>query len=247
MSIQHAPATLDPERILWQQRLVGGGHWSGVLRRGLALRLVDEAGDANVAALFYDAQRPLERINVSDTLKAQHTAHLTRGHVLYSDMGRVLCSIVGDSLGWHDPLGPPSTAEACAARYGERRYQQYRNEMIRSGRDGLLVELGKWGLGQRDLVPGVNFFSKVVTDVAGRLEFVPGHSRPGACVDLRFEMDVLVVLAAAPHAFDPGTTWRPSPVGLVAWRVDPPGPDDYCRNFRPENARGFENTERLFR
>jgi urea carboxylase-associated protein 2 len=182
-----------------------------------------------------------------DTLKAQHTAHLTRGNVCYTDMGRVLCSVVADSVGWHDPIGAPSTAESCAAKYGERRYQEFRNDMIRSARDGLMIELGKWGLGQRDLVPGVNFFSKVVADESGRLHFSPGHSAAGSHVDLRFEMNALVVVSAAPHSLDPDPHWDPRPVRLVAWRADAPGDDDFCRNFRPENRRGFENTEVLFR
>ena len=62
------------------------------------------AGGANAGAIFYNSENPTERYNMPDTLKAQHTAHLTRGHVLYSDMGRVLCSVTRDSLGWHELL-----------------------------------------------------------------------------------------------------------------------------------------------
>ena len=239
--------SIESARVLWEETLTCGGHWSGVLRRGHALRLVDLAGGANLTAVFYNADERLERFNLPDTLKAQHTAHLTRGHVCYSDMGRVLCSIVSDSLGWHDPLGAPSTAESCAAKYGERRYQEFRNEMVRSTRDGLLIELAKWGLGQRDLVPGVNFFSKVVADESGRLHYAAAHSAPGSTVDLRFEMNSLVFVSAAPHTLDPGPHWNPKPVRLVAWRAEAPGDDDFCRNFRPENTRGFLNTEALFR
>jgi uncharacterized protein len=32
----------------------------------------------------------------------------------------------------------------------------------------------------------------------------------------------------------------------VLWRSDPPAPDDACRTSRPENERGFQNTERFF-
>ncbi len=236
-----------PERLLWQEVVPGGGHWSGVLRRGSTLRLIDLSGGANVTALFFNHDEKLERYNMADTLKAQHTARLTHGNVCYSDMGRVLCSITADTAGWHDPLGAVSTAESCRKKYGERSYQEYRNDMIRSTRDGLLIELGKWGLGKRDLVPGINFFSKVVADAAGRIQFISGHPVAGSFVDLRFEMNVLVALSTAPHLLDPNPRWEPKPVQLIAWRSDPPGDDDYCRNFRPENRRGFYNTEILFR
>ncbi len=56
-----------------------GAHWSGVARRGTTLRLTDLEGGANVAALFYNYEEKLERYNMADTLKAQHTAFLTKG------------------------------------------------------------------------------------------------------------------------------------------------------------------------
>jgi len=238
---------IAPERLLWAETVPAGGHWSGVLRRGTALRLVDLEGGANVAALFYNPEEKLERYNMADTLKAQHTAHLTRGFVCYSDMGRVLCSIINDSIGWHDAIGGISNAESVKKKYGERRYQEYRNEMVRNGRDGLLIELGKWGLGRRDLVANINFFSKVTVAASGCMHFVPGNSEAGDYVDVRFEMSTLVVLAAAPHPLDPAAGYQPKPVQLTAWRADPPGADDYCRNFRSENRRGFYNTEKMFR
>ena len=228
------------------ETLRGGAMRSLVVRRGTLLRLTDLAGGANIAALFFNAADPLERYNMPDTLKAQHTAYLTRGFVLYSDMGRVLLSVVADPCGWHDTLCGVTTARSTAAKYGSSSYQRDRNEFRRNGRDNLLVELGKHGLGKRDLSANVNFFSKVTVDEDGGLHFRPGNSRPGASVDLRAEMDVLAVLSTTPHPLDPSSVYAPSPVRLQVLRAAPPGPDDFCRNFRPENVRGFQNTESLY-
>jgi urea carboxylase-associated protein 2 len=232
--------------ILWEETIPGGNHWSGVLRRGSALRLTDLEGGANVAALFFNREEKLERYNMPDTLKAQHTAFLTAGNVCYSDMGRVLCSIIADSVGWHDTFCGVSDAALVAEKYGTANFQSHRNDMFRSGKDGLLVELGKWGLGKRDLVANVNFFSKVIADEAGALHFQPGHSKAGDTVDLRFDMDVLVVLSTAPHALDPGTQYRPAAVKLSAWHAGAAGANDLCRNSCPQNQRGFINTERFY-
>ena len=60
----------------------------------MAAGSIDLEGGANVSLLLYRADERLERLNLPDTLKAQHTAHLTAGNVLYSDMGRILASIV---------------------------------------------------------------------------------------------------------------------------------------------------------
>ncbi len=79
----------SPGKLLWEEHLHSGAHWSGVARRGTRLRLTDLEGGANVAALLYNYEEKLERYNMADTLKAQHTAFLTRGNVCYSDMGRI--------------------------------------------------------------------------------------------------------------------------------------------------------------
>ena len=230
--------------MLWEEEIIGGAHWSGVLRRGTALRLTARAHDANVAALFYSREQPLERYNMADTLKAQHTAHLTTGCVCYSDMGRILCSIVADTCGWHDPLCGLTDAASIASQYGATRFQEQRNSRYVSGREAMLVELGKYGLGERDLVANVNFFSKVVVDDGGGMHLASGHARAGQFVELRFEMDTIVLLHAGPHPLAQGSSYSPSGIGLTARRVDAPTASDPCRSRCPENARGFINTER---
>jgi uncharacterized protein len=229
---------------LWTQVLRGGTHWSGILRRGHSLRLTTGGADANVAALFYSREQPLERYNMADTLKAQHTAHLTTGCVCYSDMGRVLCAITADSLGWHDPLCGLTDQAGLDARYGATSYQQQRNERHVSGRQAMLVELGKHGLNERDLVANINFFSKVVVDEAGTMRLATGHSRAGDAIDLRFEMDCIVLLHAGPHPLSAATRYAPPDVQLAVFRSAPLSADDPCRHRCPENERGYLNTER---
>jgi urea carboxylase-associated protein 2 len=200
---------LSPERLLWEETLPGGCHWSWVLPRGVALRLTALGDGANLSVVLYHA-RQLERYNMPDSLKAQHTAHYTRGHVLMSDMGRALASITADSLGWHDPLGLLLDGERMHEKYGENGYQAHRNGMYRSGKDGLLIEIGKYGLSRRDLVAPVNFFSKVSVDAEGRFHFHPGHCRAGDQVDLRLDMDVIVAVSTAPHPLDPRPAYAPA-------------------------------------
>ena len=238
---------LTKQNMLWEETIPGGAHWSFQMKRGSALRITDVAGGANLSALFYNMEEKLERYNMADTLKAQHTAHLTKGFVCYSDMGRVLASIIDDSCGWHDTLCGMSNASQVEAKYGKAAYQQSRNEMHRNARDSFIIELGKWGLGKRDIVPNVNFFSKVSADDAGNLHYEQNHSKAGNFVELRFDMNVLVVLSACQHPLDPAPHYAPRSVQLQAWHCGTADADDYCRNFRPENVRGFYNTELLFR
>jgi urea carboxylase-associated protein 2 len=218
-----------------------GASWSQVCRRGTALTLVDVDGGANVSALIYRADDPLERYCMPDTLKAQHVSRLTAGVALHSDMGRVLASIVEDSCGWHDTITGHALAAHVSA-WGEASYQEHRNDWRRSARDAFLVELAKHGLGRRDLVANINFFSRVAIGNDGELAFVPDHSAAGSRVGVRFELDCLVVLCNVPHPLS--ERWSAHPVELLLGAAED---DAAARLARPENERGFAATEAALR
>jgi len=232
--------------VLFEETVQPGATWSHVLKRGTSLRITDIDGGANAGAMFYNFECPVERYNMPDTLKAQHIARLTQGLVLYSDMGRVLCSIVADTVGWHDPIAGWSSAALVKQKYGEASYQDHRNDCYRNARDGFLIELEKWGLGARDVTSVVNFFSRVTVGQDGGMTFHPGNSAPGSYVELRAEMNVLTILNTCQHPLDPNPRYAPKPVHLSIRRAEPAGPDDPCRVSRPENGRGFTLTERYF-
>lgn len=232
--------------VLFDETVQPGASWSHVLKRGTVLRITDLEGGANVGALFYNFECPVERYNMPDTLKAQHIARLTKGFVLYSDMGRILCSVVDDSVGWHDPISGTSNAAMVAARYGEARYQERRNDFHKNGRDSFVIELGKWGLGPRDLIPNVNFFSRVDVAEDGAMTLAPGNSAAGSFVELRAEMNVLTILNTCQHPLDLNPKYEPKPVLLSVRRGATVAADDACRLSRPENVRGFTLTERYF-
>jgi urea carboxylase-associated protein 2 len=236
----------ETRKSLFEEVVEPGATWSHVLKRGTSVRIKDTLGGANVGAIFYNFENPIERYNMPDTLKAQHTAHLTRGHVLYSDMGRILCSITADSAGWHDPLSGCSNAALVDSKYGVARYQQHRNNCHKNAFDSFVIELAKYGLSARDMAAPVNFFSKVIVDEEGNMRFVPALSKPGAYVELRAEMNVVVILNTCQHPLDPNPKYDPKPVHLSIRNQPAPGKDDLCRISRPENERGFILTERYF-
>jgi urea carboxylase-associated protein 2 len=239
-------ASLALRPTLYEETVPGGGHTSFVLRRGQLLRITDLEGGANVSLLLLSAAEKSERLNLPDTLKCQHTARLTAGHCLYSDMGRVLAAITADTCGWHDSFGGVLNAAETAEKYGQGRYQELRNGFFRNGEDNLLVEMGKWNLNRQDLLMTLNLFSKVTVDEGGRFHFEPGNSRAGDYVELYAPMDCLVVLTALQHPLDPNPLYAPRPVQLGWSKACSDGISVLCRTSRPENGRGFHNTERLY-
>lgn len=231
--------------LLLEETVPGGGHASLIVKRGQSLRITDLRGGANVSVMLSNANEKSERLNLPDTLKCQHTAKLTAGHCLYSDMGRVLAAIVADTCGWHDPIGGVSNAQEVHERYGSGRYQELRNGFYRNGTDNLLVEMGKWGLDIRDLLMTLNLFSRVDVTNEGALTFVPGNSKAGDYVELYAPMNTLVVLTAIQHPLDPHPEYAPKPIKLALSEAAREVAE-CCRNACEENLRGFINTDRLF-
>ena len=228
---------------LLTETVIGGGwNYSRIVKRGQLLRLTDLEGGANVSAMFYNAGNFSERFNLGDTLKIQHICRLTKHCCIYSDMGRILMSVPEDTCGWHDMLCGCTHAALIEKRFGQKEYQEAHNDFYRNGYDSLLVELGKHGMTKRDVTEIINFFSKVTVDEKGAMTFVPGNSPAGSHVDLRAEMDTLVVLDTGMHPLNPATEYPRKPVRAALYACEPGRKDDPCFTWCPENERGFAAT-----
>lgn len=230
---------------LWTEILPGGHHWSGRIQKGAVLQFKALGANANVSLFCVNAEDKLERYNMPDSLKGQHTAYLTAGNVLYSDLGRVMASIVKDEAGWNDTFCGPSRSEQIEKQFGIRTFQDARNDMYQSGLDGLLVELSKFSLGQTDLSATVNLFSQVTPNDAGALSYVPSDNTDQV-IELRFEMDCLVFLSAAPHGLDNSAAYQPADIQLSLFKANSLGETDICRDSCPQNQRAFQNNARYY-
>ncbi|WP_026972628.1 urea amidolyase associated protein UAAP1 [Aliagarivorans marinus] len=235
-------ATLFKQDSLFKHEYQGGQHGSLEVPAGYSLRFTDVTGGANCSLLMYNPRNLLERINLPDTLKCQHTFKMTTGNCVYSDMGRIFCSIVADDTGWIDSVGGFSNKALVEKRWGKRDYQNHRNAWCQNGQDSLLTELAKFGLGLRDLAGSLNLFSKVVCESTGQLVFTPEHSKAGSVIELRFEMDTVVAFSTCAHPMDSSEDYPRNAVLVEMVKSAPVAEDDACLNHCDENRRGFENT-----
>jgi uncharacterized protein len=229
---------IDPSLIALTETVPGGAYWSGVIKRGRTLRLTDLAGSQGVALLCYNADNPIERLNVADTAKIQFNAFLTKGYVIYSDMGRVLFSITADTSGNHDLLTGCSNAASNQRKYGAGDWH--------NSRDNFGKALTRWGLGRADIMPNLNLFTRIAVAPDGQIKFVEDCVKPGSFIDLRAEMNVLAVVSNCPHVLQTSATYAPQPIQLQVWKSPVPAADDRCRTANPEAVRGFVNTDALF-
>ncbi len=232
---------------LVEHEVPGGAAFALHLRAGRLLTLTALGPDACASTLLLGSGALAhDRLNVPDTLKAQHCAAVHAPLVLMSDGGLGLASVVGSSLDWHDCLCG-HTRDDDLARYGATSYAADRNARHLSARTGLLAELRKLGRDEQDLHACVNFFAKAAPrdEADAVLEFVPGHSAAGDTVTLRAEVDLQVVVAASVHPLDPRPVWAPAAVRLTVTPGDPWDETDPSYTFRDESARALQATRRV--
>lgn len=225
----------------YETSLETGKHWSLRLRRGLVLGLSTDSPHANVGLIMYNAHNFLERYNAPDTLKCQHTFHLTQGHCLYSDMGHIMASVILDTSGGHESSCGNLDATGVAERYGRRDYQNDRNAWRQNGQDSFLVELAKYGLTRRDLPANLNLFNRCQIGEDGQISLDQTHKRGLRRVGLRIEMDCLVMMHTCPHPLLETENYPESSINIALRDAAPMTDDDECLTHCPENRRGFQN------
>jgi uncharacterized protein len=243
MRAHRLPAGVAAADMLWEETLAPGGYASKSLRRGARLRLVDLQGDACVSMLLFNAEQPLERLNVADTVKVQWNAYLHAGRLLLSDMGRVLMSVLEDTADGHDAFCGASSERTNAARYGDGA----NSGPHPNARDRLLLGAAKFGLGRKDVHPCINWFKPVHIGNDGAVRLEAGPFAPGRALTLRAEMDAIVVLANCPHVLDDRARYAVTAVRISAWRGPLTPEDDPIRHATPEAERAFLNVEEYYR
>jgi urea carboxylase-associated protein 1 len=190
--------------------------WSHVMRRGQKMRLIDIEGQQAVDALFYSATDTAQRYSAQDTVREQGSAYIGLGTRLVSNQGVVMARVVEDSSGRHDTLAGCCSCESNVVRFGEAtRYQH-------ACRENFVLELGRYGMGKRDIAPNVNFFMNVPIDDAGNFAVLDGISPPGSYIDLVAEMDLLCVFSNCPQINNPSNDFNPTPVRVMIWDAAPP-------------------------
>lgn len=236
------PSGVAAADVVWDETIAPGGYASRRLSRGARLRLTDLRGDAAVSLLVFNAEQPVERLNIADTLKVQWNGYLGQGRLLLSDMGRVLASLVEDTAGAHDAFCGASNQASNARKYGDG----FNHGEHPNARDRFSLGVAKFGLGRKDIHPCLNLFKEVRIGQGGETVVDVGPYPPGRFVTLRAEMALIVVLANCPHVLDPRPGYAVTPVRATAWRGPVTPESDPIRNATPEGLRAFLNVEDYF-
>ena len=196
-------------RILHDEVVAARAPWRHRVDAGQTLRIIDLEGNQAVDFLLYAAADDAERYSAQDTIAAQRNIFLRTGSALLSNEGRPMMTIAATSVDYHDTIGGACSCESNSLRYGHHTKAQH------SCVDNFLEANLRDGRGKRDMVSNVNFFMNVPVEPDGVLGIVDGISAPGLTVDLRAEMDVIVVMSNCPQINNPCNGFDPTPVRMV--------------------------------
>ena len=183
--------------------------WLHHIAAGQTLRIIDVEGNQAVDFLLYADPDDAERYSSQDTVAAQGNLFLRQGSVLRSNEGRAMMTITGTSVAYHDTIGGACSCESNTLRYGHHTKAQH--ACVENFLEANLSE----GRGKRDMVPNINFFMNVPVEKDGSLGIVDGISAPGLTVDLRADMDVVVVVSNCPQINNPCNAFNPTPVRMI--------------------------------
>jgi urea carboxylase-associated protein 1 len=207
-------STLSPDNAGYRKVVPAGDYWIHKVEAGQVFRIVDLEGNQAADTLFYSAADPAERYSAVDTIREQGNVYLSVGTKLISTAGNPMLEIVADTVGRHDTLGGACSTESNTVRYALEK------KCMHACRDSYLLAVAEheeFGLTKRDITHNINFFMNVPVTPDGGLTFADGVSGPGEYVEMRAEMDVIVLISNCPQLNNPCNAYNPTPIEVLVW------------------------------
>ncbi|CUB04483.1 urea amidolyase associated protein UAAP2 [Marinomonas fungiae] len=193
-----------------------GDYFIRYIPAGATFRFVDLEGNQAADTLFYNAHNPAERYSATDTIREQGNVYLTAGSQLRSNENNILLEIVADTCGRHDTLGGACATESNTVRY------DLEKRCMHACRDSWMLAIAEnpeFGLDKRDISHNINFFMNVPVTEAGGLTFEDGISAPGKYVEMKAEMDLIVLISNCPQLNNPCNGYNPTPIDVLVWEA----------------------------
>lgn len=184
--------------------------WSAHIGKGDILRIIDLQGQQAVDFLCYSAADPTDRYNAANTIKLNKNIYLGKACILWSVRANPMVTIVEDTCASsHDTL-----YGCCSIEVDQVRFDKTNTQGCQSNFES---ELAKHGMGAKDIVANINFFMYVPVEPDGAIAIADSMSKPGNYVDLRAEMDLLVVISNCPERDNAAAGYKPTPIRVIVY------------------------------
>ena len=207
---------LSTETVRTRKVIAAGDYWMDIVRKGETFRILDLEGNQAADTLFFNADDPHERYSACDTIREQGNVFITAGTVLMSDLCRPMLTVTADTVGRHDTLGGACATESNTVRYALEKFSMH------ACRDSFLLAVAEneqYGLDKRDIAHNINFFMNVPVTAEGGLTFADGLSAAGKYVEMRAEMNIIVLISNCPQLNNPCNAYNPTPVEVLIWNA----------------------------
>ena len=205
---------LNVNDAVFRQIVPAGDYFLHRIEKGQTFRILDLEGNQAADTLFYNADEVSERYSAMDTIRAQGNVYLTAGTVLRSNEDHPMLTIVADTCGRHDTLGGACATESNTVRYSLEK------KCMHACRDSWMLAINEneeYGLSKSDITHNINFFMNVPVTPEGGLTFEDGISGAGKYVEMRAEMNILVLISNCPQLNNPCNGYNPTPVEVLIW------------------------------
>jgi len=179
------------------------------LRRGQRLTVVDPQGEQVADLLAFRSADTAEVISSGRTLDYASRLFLSTGDAIYSNRSRILLRIVEDTVGRHDFLLTPCSADTFRIIYGDEHPH-------RGCFGNLAAALEPYGIGPDQIPVAFNVFMNVRIDgETGALTVAPPLSRAGDHTTFLAEDDLIVGLTACSALQSNNYAFKP-----IHYRID---------------------------
>lgn len=170
---------------------------------GQRLKVIDPRGEQVADMLAYSREDNREYLSSGRSIDYASRIYLSTGDPLYSNRSRIMLQIVEDTVGRHDFLLTPCSAEMFRIIYGER--QPHRGCF-----GNLAAALAPYGI-EPDAIPvAFNIFMNVPVDPhTGAIRVEPPLSKAGDYIVLEARMDLIIGLTACSAALSNNHAFKP--------------------------------------
>jgi uncharacterized protein YcgI (DUF1989 family) len=174
-----------------------------ILKKGQQLRVTDLQGEQVSDFICFNADDTAEYLSSGRTMDYAETIFLTKGHPFYSNRSNIMFTIKEDTVGRHDFLLTPCSADTFRIIYG--------HEKPHRGCFGNLSEALEPFDIKPDAIPVCfNIFMHVaVNGDTGKIDVLPPKSKAGDHIIIEAQMNLVVGMTACSAEMSNNYSFKP--------------------------------------
>ena len=174
-----------------------------ILKKRQRLMVTDIQGEQVADFVCYNQHDTAEYLSSGRSIDYAETIFLTKGHSFYSNRSNIMFEMIEDSVGRHDFLLTPCSADTFRIIYGHINPHQ-----------GCFGNLGKalepYGIMPDNIHISFNIFMHVTVDgQTGKVEVLPPKSKAGDHIIIEAKMDLIVGLTACSAEMSNNYSFKP--------------------------------------